>query len=89
MTSPMTVASTSHLSVIARNASSWPGSTTAIIRSWDSDMRISSGRSDASRSGTRSSSTAMPPSPLEASSLVAQDSPAPPRSWMPATTLAA
>ena len=31
----------------------------------------------------------MPPSPLDASSLVAQDSPAPPRSWMPSTTCAA
>jgi hypothetical protein len=73
---------------MAMNSSSFAGSTTASIRSWLSDMRISSGRRLASRSGTRSSSTCMPPSPLEASSLVAQESPAPPRSWMPSTTWA-
>ena len=59
------------------------------MRSCDSLMRISSGASVASRSGTRSSQTCMPPSPLEASSLVAQESPAPPRSWMPSTRCAA
>ena len=42
-----------------------------------------------SRSGTRSSQTFMPPSPAEASSDVAHDSPAPPRSWMPATSSSA
>ena len=31
----------------------------------------------------------MPPSPAEASSEVAQDSPAPPRSWMPTTSSSA
>ncbi len=55
------------------------------MRSCDSLMRISSGDSVASRSGTRSSHTCMPPSPLEANSLVAQEIPAPPRSWMPVT----
>ena len=89
VTSPTTVASTSHLAQIARNASTSSGSTTAIIRSCDSLIRISSGASVESRSGTRSSSTCMPPSPAEASSEVAQDSPAPPRSWMPATRPAA
>ena len=44
-------------------ASTSAGSTTAIIRSCDSLMRISSGASVESRSGTRSSSTCMPPSP--------------------------
>ena len=63
--------------------------TTAIIRSCDSLIRISSGANVLSRSGTRSSQTCMPPSPLLASSLVAHDSPAPPRSWMPSTTRAA
>ena len=56
------------------------------MRSCDSLMRISSGESVESRSGTVSSSTRMPPEPAEASSLVAQDSPAPPRSWMPTTS---
>ena len=86
MTSPTTTASTSHLAQMAMNDSRWRGSTTAIMRSCDSLMRISSGESVESRSGTVSSSTCMPPSPALASSLVAQDSPAPPRSWMPATT---
>ncbi len=43
------------------------------------------GASVQSRSGTRSSSTCMPPSPADASSDVAHERPAPPRSWMPAT----
>ena len=86
MTSPMSTASTSHFAQMARNASTSPGSTTAIIRSCDSLIRISSGARDESRSGTRSRETRMPPSPALASSDVAQDSPAPPRSWIPATT---
>ena len=85
VTSPITVASTSHLRQMARNGSTFFGSTTAIIRSWDSLIKISSGLSVESRSGTASSSMNMPPSPALASSEVAQDSPAPPRSWMPAT----
>ena len=51
VTSPMTVASTSHLAQIARKAATSSGSTTAIIRSWDSLIRISSGASVESRSG--------------------------------------
>ena len=89
MTSPTTTASTSHFAQIARKPATSSGSTTAIIRSWLSLIRISSGASVESRSGTRSSSTCMPPSPALASSEVAQDSPAPPRSWMPATSPAA
>ena len=85
----MTTASTSHFAQIARNRSTSPGSTTAIIRSCDSLIRISSGASEESRSGTRSSEIRMPPSPALASSEVAHDRPAPPRSWMPATTPAA
>ena len=65
------------------------GSTIAHMRSCDSLMRISSGESVESRSGTASSSTRMPPEPAEASSLVAQDSPAAPRSWMPTTSFSA
>ena len=89
VTSPITAVSTSHLPVMARNASSWSGRTTAIIRSCDSDMRISPAVRVGSRSSTFSRSTCMPPSPLEASSLVAQEMPAAPRSWMPSTTRAA
>ena len=84
-TSPTTVASTSHFSQISRKRFTSAGSTTAIIRSCDSDIRISSGASEESRSGTRSSQTCMPPSPAEASSDVAHDRPAPPRSWIPTT----
>src|SRR6188768_3279455 len=51
VTSPITVASTSHFSQIARNLSTSPGSATAIIRSCDSLIRISSGASVLSRSG--------------------------------------
>ena len=89
VTSPTTVACTSHLRQIARNASTSPGSTTAIIRSCDSLIRISSGLSVGSRSGTTSRSTCMPPSPAAASSEVAQEMPAAPKSWMPVISLAA
>ena len=82
---PMTVAITSHFSQIAKKRGRFSGVTTAIIRSCDSLMRISSGTSVASRSGARSSCTSMPPVPAAASSVVAQDSPAAPRSWMPVT----
>ncbi len=89
VTSPMTVASTSHFAQMSRKAATSSGATTAIIRSWDSLIRISSGASVESRSGTRSRSTCMPPSPALASSDVAHESPAPPRSWMPLTSPAA
>ena len=85
VTSPTTAARTSHLAQTARNSSTRPGSTTAIMRSWDSLIKISGGPSDASRSGTWSSRTAMPPVPAAASSVVAQATPAAPRSWMPVT----
>ena len=89
VTSPMTTASTSHLAQTARKSSTWRGSTTAIIRSCDSLIKISSGDRVESRSGTRSRSTCIPPSPALANSEVAHESPAPPRSWMPATNPAA
>ncbi len=82
----MTVAMTSHFSQISMKRSTCCGSTIAHMRSCDSLMRISSGEREESRSGTVSSSTRIPPEPAEASSLVAQESPAPPRSWMPATS---
>jgi hypothetical protein len=89
VTSPTTVACTSHLRQMAMNASTSPGSTIAIIRSWDSLIKISSGLSVESRSGTTSRSTCMPPSPAAASSEVAQEMPAAPKSWMPVISLAA
>src|SRR5260370_12653988 len=42
-------------------SSTRPGSTTAIMRSCDSLIKISGGPSDASRSGTASSPISMPP----------------------------
>ena len=80
MTSPSTLVSTSHFVVTARNASSFSGVTIAIMRSWLSLMRISSGVSDGSRRSTFSRSTRMPLPPLAASSLVAHEMPAAPRS---------
>ena len=91
VTSPITVASTSHLAQIDRKRSSPAGSTIAIMRSCDSLIRISAGPSDASRSGTASSLTRMPTPapPPAASSVVAQATPAAPRSWIPSTRPAA
>ena len=85
VTSPITVTVTSHFLQISKKRSICLGSTIAHIRSCDSDINISSGDKVASRSGTRSSSTFIPPLPPEANSLVAHESPAPPRSWMPTT----
>ena len=86
MTSPSTEVSTSHLFTTSRNASSFSGATIAIMRSCDSDMRISSAVSVGSRSSTLSSETFMPLLPLAASSLVAQEMPAAPRSWIASTS---
>ena len=85
VTSPITAALTSHLAHTSRNRPTRAGSTTAIMRSCDSLIRISGGPSDASRSGTASSRTRIPPVPAAASSVVAQATPAAPRSWMPTT----
>jgi len=85
VTSPSTLVSTSHLSTTARKASSFSGATIAIIRSCDSLIRISSAVSDGSRSSTLVSSTFMPEPPLAASSLVAHEMPAAPRSWIAST----
>jgi hypothetical protein len=70
-------------------ASTFSGATTAHMRSCDSLDRISAGVMSLARSGTVSSSIDIPPSPADASSDVAQDNPAPPRSWMPITSPAA
>src|SRR3712207_4809926 len=79
----MTVASRYHVRQPARNASTLSGATIARMRSCDSLIRISAGVRVLSRSGTVSRSTCMPPVPALASSEVAQESPAPPRSWIP------
>ena len=89
VTSPITVASTSHLRQMAMNAATRSGLTTAIMRSCDSLIRISAGVRLGSRSGMASMSTNMPPSPPADSSVVAQATPAAPRSWMPSTRSAA
>ncbi len=86
MTSPITVASTSHFRHTARKASTFSGATTAHMRSCDSLHSTSAGVISRVRSGTVSSSIDIPPSPAEANSDVAQDNPAPPRSWMPITS---
>ena len=85
----MTDASTSHLAQISMKRSTSSGATTAHMRSWDSEARISAADMFSARSGTLSRLTVMPPSPDAASSEVAQDRPPPPRSWMPSTTPAA
>ena len=85
VTSPITVTVTSHFLQISKNRLILLGSTIAHIRSWDSDIKISSGERDGSRNGTLSNCTFIPPEPPDASSLVAQDKPAPPRSWIPTT----
>ena len=89
VTSPMTVAGTSQRAQMARKRSTSPGAAMAIIRSCDSLMRISAGPSVGSRSGTASRAIRMPEPPPAASSAVAQEMPAAPRSWIPATTPAA
>ena len=66
-----------------------PGSTTTIMRSCDSLIKIAAGPRPSSRSGTWSSATVMPVPPAAASSVVAQAIPAAPRSPIATTTPAA
>ncbi len=80
VTSPMTVAGTSQRAQMPANRSTSCGATMAIMRSCDSLMRISAGPSAGSRSGTASSWTDIPEPPPAASSAVAQETPAAPRS---------
>src|SRR3954453_19026918 len=58
---------------MARKAATSAGATTAIIRSCDSLIRISSGASVESRGGTVSSSTGMPPPPAAGGPRVGPD----------------
>ena len=86
VTSPIAVACTPHFAQTAWKPARWPGSTTAIMRSCDSLARIAAGPSEASRTGTASSLTFIPPVPAAASSVVAQEMPAAPRSWIAVTS---
>ena len=81
MTSPIGAGPTCHFSQIAITRSTLPGSTTASIRSWDSDTMISNGSMSASRSGTRDTSMSIPVPPPDAISAAEEVSPAAPRSW--------
>src|SRR5699024_2582599 len=73
VTSPITAISTSQRAAIASNSASFSGRTMAIMRSWDSLIRISPAFSEGSRSSTFSRSMRIPERPLAASSLVAQE----------------
>ena len=85
VTRPTTWARTSQRRQSARTSSRSAGSTTASIRSWLSDVMISNGSRPGWRRATAETSTSMPTPPRLAISLVAQQSPAPPRSWIPTT----
>ncbi len=80
VTSPIAAAPVCHLAQVASTSSTLPGSTTASIRSWDSETMISNGSMSASRSGTRATSMSMPTPPAEAISPAEEVSPAAPRS---------
>ncbi len=71
---------------VASASSASSGLTMTSIRSWDSEVRTSKGSIPRSRRGTRSRWIRMPVPALAADSEVAQQMPAPPRSWMPTTT---
>jgi len=86
VTRPITLARTSHFSQMASTSSRPSGPTMASMRSCDSLVIVSNGCMPCSRSGMALTSTSMPMPPRDAVSLVAQVSPAPPRSWMPTTS---
>ena len=83
----MTVARTSHLAQMSATAGHDSGVTMASMRSWLSLVITSHGSMPSSRRGTADTSTSMPTPPRAAVSLVAQARPAPPRSWIPTTSL--
>ena len=76
----MTAARTSHFSQMAATSGHDSGVTMANMRSWLSLVMTSQGSMPSSRRGTALTSTSMPTPPRPAVSLVAQASPAPPRS---------
>ncbi len=81
VTSPITDALVCQRSQSASTASSFSGSTTASIRSWDSETITSKGSRSGFRSGTRSTSISIPTPPFSAISALDEVSPAAPRSW--------
>ena len=80
-TSPTTAGAACHLRQIASTSSTLAGSTTASIRSCDSETMISNGSMSASRSGTRATSMSIPTPPPDAISAADEVRPAAPRSW--------
>ena len=66
VTSPITAAPVSQRSQTASTSATRPGSTTASIRSCDSETMISNGSMSASRSGTRPTSMSIPTPPADA-----------------------
>ena len=81
MTVPIAVPVTSHLRQTRSTDSTFAGSTTHSMRSWDSETMISNGSIPGSRRGTRATSMSSPTPPLEAISAAAEVRPAAPRSW--------
>ena len=81
MISPIAAAPVCQRSQVATTSSSRDGSTTASIRSCDSETITSKGSMSSSRSGTRRTSMSIPTPPLEAISPADEVSPAAPRSW--------
>ena len=85
VTFPIAVQGSSHFAQTDSTSASCPGSTTAIIRSWLSEIMISQGSMPSSRSGTRSRWTSTPAPPFEAISASDEASPAAPQSWSDST----
>ena len=79
-TVPITAGGRPHFSHTALTAPRCSGRTTASIRSWDSDVRISNGSIPAWRSGTEPRSMSAPIPARAADSEIAHVIPAPPRS---------
>ena len=79
VTVPIDAALVSHLRQTATTSSSRAGSTTASMRSCDSEIMISNG-SSRSRSGTFETSRSSPTPPFDAISLLLDERPAAPRS---------
>ena len=87
VTLPTTAARTSHLRHTSATAAQDSGVTMASMRSWLSLVITSHASMPSSRRGTAETSTSIPTPPRPAVSLVAQAKPAPPRSWIPTTSL--
>ena len=83
MTLPIGTASTSQALDLARTRSTSSGFTVNIILSCDSDTQISQGAIFSTFSGTFSRFTLAPKPPSNANSPTTQDSPPPPRSFIP------